>query len=214
MKKLVKVVSAVAVMALSVVLLTGCKVNSTSYNENSTTQNGITRTERTETTNGNTTTKVTYKDANGNELTAEAGEAAFNGTAATTTTTESTGTATENDKDSDSNQVVATLTFRNVSGRPLKGLYIMDNGVDVSDANNWGDNLLPNTMENNTENTWSKMTYEKGYTRQIMVIFADGDGKDFTVFMDKEFSNASDPTNVTLVLAPEESGDGCSLNIQ
>ena len=86
MKKLVKIVAVAAVMALLAVTLTGCQVSvtSTSSSENSTTRNGITKIERTVTENGNTTSEVIYQDANGNTLSAEEGEAAFNGTAAAT----------------------------------------------------------------------------------------------------------------------------------
>ena len=203
MKKLVKIVSAVAVMALSVVLLTGCKVNSTSYNENSTTRNGITRTERTETTNGNTTTSVTYKDANGNELSAEAGEAAFNGTA-----------ATEADKDSEPAKVTASLVLQNLSGHPIKGVYMVSNDVDPTDTSKWGENMLNETLENDMQHTWPEVTYQTGVLRQLIVNFADGEGTDITVFDSLNFDTAADPTNLTYLIKVNESGSGYTLDRQ
>ena len=232
MKKLVKIVAVAAVMALLAVTLTGCQVSvtSTSSSENSTTRNGITKIERTVTENGNTTSEVIYQDANGNTLSAEEGEAAFNGTAAATeapaeeTAVEETAAeeATEApaaeeaapteetaSKPAAGEQIVnATLNFTNLTGRTLSGLYIVENTAD-----GWGDNLLAGGGElaNETTRTWEGMiTYTVGAVWKIAVEYAGTDGE-ATIFPNISFDNGKDPYTINMSAEPGDDGEGLVL---
>ena len=207
MKKLVKIVSVVAALALALTMMTGCK--STSVSENSTTRNGITKTERTETTNGKTTSTVTYTDASGKTLSAEVGEAAFNGTDATEVSSAEAEAQTES---TEPEKVTASLRFENLSGRPISGLYVMTDGIDPTDPSAWGENLLSETLENDMYRMWdSCITYNKGVSRQFIIHFADAEEGAVTVFPDMSFDEATDPTNLTFRVTVKEDGTGYSL---
>ena len=71
MKKLI------AVLAIAVLLLAGCSVNTSNTTENTQTYNGISMTERTVTENGKTTTEIIYTDADGKQMDEAAGKEAF-----------------------------------------------------------------------------------------------------------------------------------------
>ena len=212
MKKFVKVVSIVAALSLAVAMMTGCKANvtSTSSSENSVTRNGITRTETTVTTNGNTSTTVTYKDANGNELSAEVGEAAFNNTAAAAPAAESTAAEKEGTEASaDAEKISATFSFSNLSGHPVKGLYIV-----TENHEDWGTNLLEagGELANETMRTWPDgITYTAGCTWKMAVQFADAEDGAMTGFSDLHFDTATDPHNLSYTITPNEAGDGYTL---
>ena len=204
MKKLVKVVSIVAALALTVGMLTGCNVHSSSSSENSLTRNGVTRTETTVTENGKTTTTVTYTDADGHQLSAEEGEAAMNGT--TATAEPAAETAAENEEPQN---VTASFSFSNLTGRAIKSLYIT-----IEDHDNWGEDLLAagGELPDETKRSWEDcFTYTVGRTWKMAVQFADADPDTATIFSDLHFDTATDPLDLNYTIQPNESGDGYTL---
>ena len=213
MKKLVKIVSVVAALALSLTMMTGCK-SSVSFSENDTTANGITKTVRTETADGKTTTTVTYTDATGNTLSAEEGEAAFSGTGTSrATAAQAHGFfASAEAESAEPEKVTASLRFENLSGRTITALYVMTDGIDPNDPSAWGENLLSEPLDNDMYRMWdSCITYNKGVSRQFIIHFADAEEGAVTVFPDMSFDEATDPTNLTFRVTVKEDGTGYSL---
>ena len=203
MKKLVKVVSIVAALSLAVAMLTGCKA-SFSSSENDVTRNGITRTEKVVTENGKTTTTtVTYTDANGKEMTAEAGEAAFNAAAAEE---KGTGAAAA----AEDNRINATFHLNNMSGRAIKGIYIVGENKD-----DWGNNLLSEGEQLAHDNTmtWDTFRYTPNASWKIGVEFADGAEGKITAFHDIHFDDCAHPEDLYYTLVPNEAGNGYTMNM-
>ena len=210
MKKLVKIVSIVAMLALVVAMLTGCKVNATSSNVDSVTRNGITRTETTVTENGKTTHTVTYTDENGKELSAEVGEPAFNGTAAETGATAATGVTADKEDTAEPETVTATLVFDNQSGHDISGLYIV-----TENHEDWGSNLLEGDgdLRNEYKRTWENaVTYTADRTWKMAVKFADAPDDKMTGFLDLHFDAVGDPQMLHFILTPNADNTGYTLS--
>ena len=215
MKKLVKVVSIVAALALTVGMLTGCHVSASSSSEDSLTRNGVTRTETTVTENGKTTTTVTYTDANGHQLSADEGEAAMNGTAAVSNAATAaiivTGEAAaqgENES-AEAETITATLSFDNQSGRTIKGLYVVVEGRD-----DWGENLLEadGELPNETKRTWEDcVTYTADRTWKMAIQFADAEDGALVTFSGIRLENTSDPHMLGFAVMPKADGTGYDL---